>query len=120
MGIMFSIIPIITMLGFILIFTLIIISTSRSLKEWNNNNHSPKLTVPAKVVAKRSDVSHHHNTNDLHSSSFTSYYVTFEVESGDRMELHLNGNAYGLMVEGDEGLLSFQGTRFLDFKRSIN
>ena len=48
----------------------------------------------------------------------TSYYVTFEVKSGDRMELAVTGKEYGQMVEGDVGELSFQGTRFLGFDRS--
>lgn len=51
-----------------------------------------------------------------HSTS-TSYYVTFEVESGDRMELHVSGSEYGMLAEGDYGQLTFQGTRYLDFVR---
>lgn len=47
-----------------------------------------------------------------------STYATFQVESGDRMELRLAGNEYGLLVEGDKGKLSFQGTRFLGFERT--
>jgi hypothetical protein len=54
----------------------------------------------------------------MHSSTSTSYYVTFEVESGDRMELHVEGHEYGLLVEGDKGDLSFQGTRYLGFVRN--
>ncbi len=47
------------------------------------------------------------------------YYVTFEVESGDRIEFAVRGQDYGMLVEGDTGRLSFQGTRFLDFERDI-
>ena len=52
-----------------------------------------------------------------HSS--TSYYVTFQVESGDRMELRVSGREYGLLAEGDRGRLTFQGTRYLSFVRSV-
>ena len=45
------------------------------------------------------------------------YYVTFQVDSGDRIELNLNGNEYGMLIEGDKGKLSFQGTRYLGFMR---
>ena len=31
----------------------------------------------------------------------TSYYVTFQVESGDRMELSVSGREYGMLAEGD-------------------
>ena len=92
----------------------------KGISEWNKNNHSPRLTVPATIVAKRTNVSHHHHAGEHHhSSTSTSYHVTFQVESGDRMELLLSGQQYGLIVEGDRGLLTFQGTRFLDFQRQF-
>lgn len=34
-----------------------------------------------------------------------------------RMELQVNGSEYGMLVEGDRGRLSFQGTRYLGFER---
>ena len=46
-----------------------------------------------------------------------SYYVTFLVESGDRIELCVSGTEYGMLVEGDTGRLTFQGTRYLSFER---
>ncbi len=52
------------------------------------------------------------------TSTFTSYYVTFQVESGDRMELTVSGSDYGMLVQGDIGKLSFQGTRYLGFERN--
>ena len=104
-----------------LILCTVIVTLIKGLKEWNNNNHSPRLTVPATVVAKRTDVTHHRHrgANDHHHyHTSTTYFVTFEVESGDRMELRLEGHEYGLLVEGDEGKLSFQGTRYLGFERT--
>jgi hypothetical protein len=53
-----------------------------------------------------------------HSSSSTKYYVTFEFESGDRLELHVASNEYGYLVEGDMGKLTFQGTRYKNFERT--
>ena len=84
------------------------------------------MTVPAVIVAKRTDVSHHRHANagdmsgahGFHTTSSTTYYVTFEVESGDRMELTVSGSDYGMLVEGDIGKLSFQGTRYLGFERN--
>ena len=52
-----------------------------------------------------------------YSTSSTSYYVTFQVESGDRMELCVDGTEYGMLAEGDCGKLTFQGTRYLGFER---
>ena len=83
---------------------------------WNKNNQSPRLTVDATVVAKRTDVTHHHNGDNMATHS-TWYYATFQVESGDRMEFAVDGMEYGMLAEGDMGKLSFQGTRYLSFER---
>lgn len=105
---------------FLAVTGIIIASLVRSIGQWNKNNHSPRLTVPATVVAKRMDISHHHHGDGAaaHSYTDTDYYATFQVESGDRFELSLPGREYGLIVEGDRGKLSFQGTRFLGFERT--
>ncbi|MBO1913429.1 DUF2500 domain-containing protein, partial [Microvirga sp. 3-52] len=64
--------------------------------------------------------SSHHATDHMHSSTTTSYYVTFQFESGDRTEFSLNGSQYGMLAETDIGKLSFQGTRYLGFARNID
>ena len=110
---------------FLLILALFIFTLISNLRQWNKNNHSPRLIVPAKVVAKRTDVSHSSCANagdatgahGYTTSTSTSYYVTFQVESGDRMELEVDGSDYGMLVEGDTGRVSFQGTRYLGFER---
>ena len=100
---------------FVMVFGIFLFMGVKGISQWNKNNHSPRLTVPATVVTKRS--SHHHGGANGHHHSSTSYYVTFQVESGDRMELHVEGTEYGLLVEGDHGRLTFQGTRYLGFER---
>jgi len=115
---MFTIIPILVAAGFILVFGLIIASVVRSAKQHKRNNASPVLSVPALVATKRSDTTYHHDGNTMSNSSFTTYYVTFEVESGDRMEFAVGDTEYGLLVEGDAGKLTFQGTRYLGFERN--
>lgn len=106
---------------FFLIFGIIVVAVVAGLvgniRQWSKNNASPRLTVPATVVAKRTDVTRRHSANHMDSTS-THYYVTFQVESGDRMELALSGSAFGMLAEGDQGMLSFQGTRYLGFVRS--
>ena len=70
------------------------------------------------VTAKRTNVSRHSGADGVgHTASSTTYYATFEVESGDRMELQLSGQDYGLLAEGDRGYLTFQGSRYLGFER---
>lgn len=86
---------------------------------WNKNNNSPRLIVDATVVSKRAHRSSGSHTGNMHTSGTTTYYVTFQVESGDRMELHMTGQEYGMLVEGDHGKLTFQGTRYLGFAREF-
>ena len=105
-------------LMFFVVFGLIVF---RLLSQWNKNNHSPRLTVEATVVAKRQHISRHHHggVNDFHhTTSDSSYYATFQFESGDRLEMHIPWNQFGYLVEGDRGKLTFQGTRFLGFERN--
>ena len=113
-GMTFSIMRIMVPVIFVLVFGIIIVTMVRGIGEWNKNNHSPKLSVPATVVAKRSDV--HRGIETMHT--FTSYYVTFQVESGDRMEFEVSDMEYGMLAEGDSGELTFQGTRYLNFQRN--
>ena len=105
-------------LMFLLVFGIFLVTFIKGISQWNKNNHSPRLTVPATIVAKRTNVSRHRSgTSHMHHTS-TTYYVTFQVESGDRMELQVQGHEYGILIEGDRGNLSFQGTRYLGFERS--
>ena len=116
----FSIMGILFFVMFALVLCVFIVAFIKGIGQWNKNNHSPRLTVPATVVAKRTDVSHHRHkgANDhVHHSSSTWYYVTFQVDSGDRMEFSVTGPEYGMLIEGDKGNLSFQGTRYQGFER---
>ncbi len=104
---------------FILVIGIFIVAAVRGIAQWNQNNHAPRLSVHALVVGKRTEVSHHHSgTDNMQMHSFTSYYVTFQVDSGDRMELQVTGREYGMLAEGDDGELTFQGTRYLGFTRT--
>ena len=110
---------------FVMVFGMIIFQFVTGIGTWHKNNQSPRLSVSATIVAKRENITHHSHANagDLsgthgyHSTSSTSYYVTFQVESGDRMELPVSGREYGMLAEGDIGTLTFQGTRYLSFER---
>lgn len=119
-GIGFDLFGVMFTLVFVLVIGMFVVTAVKSISQWNRNNHSPKLTVPATIVAKRTNVSHHHHhgTGMHHTTHSTTYYVTFQVESGDRMELNVTGYEYGMLIEGDRGNLSFQGTRYLGFERT--
>lgn len=118
---MFHVIQTLVPIFFIVILGLIVFSVVRSVGQWNQNNKQPVLNVRARLVSKRTNVSHYRHDNDaLHDSTDTTYYVTFEVESGDRMEFKVGGREFGMLAEGDTGSLEFQGTRYLGFEREPN
>ena len=119
-GMGFDMFSIMFAIVFVLVIGTFIVTAVKGIGQWNKNNNSPRLTVPATVVSKRTNVTRHHHggaNGHHHHHTSTTYYVTFQVESGDRMELHVAGHEYGLLVEGDNGRLTFQGTRYLGFER---
>ena len=95
-----SVFPVIFTVMFVGIFIMFIVTAVRGIGRWHKNNNSPRLTVDATIVSKRMDV------------------TTFQVASGDRMELSIPTKDYGYLVEGDHGKLTFQGTRYLSFERA--
>lgn len=116
-------VPIFIGIVFIIVIGGIIIQMFRGINQWKKNEQSPRLSVPAIVKTKRTNVSRHTNFNDngMHDHhTSTTYYVTFEFESGDRSEFRLSGKEYGQLVEEDFGYLTFQGTRYLGFARKTN
>ncbi len=109
-NLLFSIFPFLFIAVFVIVIGTFIVSAVRGAKTWSKNNASPRLTVFAEVVSKRTDVSHHHHnagTGMGHTHTSTRYYATFQVESGDRMEFSVSGSEYGMLAEGDQGNLAF-------------
>ena len=116
----FLILGIIHALMFVLVFGMIIFVIAKMIGQTRKDDRSPRIKVPATIVAKRSHMSGRHYsyaTHGTHHSHTTYYYVTFQMDTGDRMELHVPRNEVGLLVEGDRGMLTFQGSRYLNFER---
>lgn len=109
---------------FVFIIIMIMVNISSGLGQWKKNEESPRLSVPAMVKVKRTNIirnghsyDHNHNHHVHSQGSSTTYYITFEFESGDRSEFHISGKEFGILAEGDAGTLTFQGTRYIDFTR---
>lgn len=99
---------------FIIVFFILFFAVlAKNIAQWFKNENSPRLTVPAQIVDKRRKThhGHHHHTH--------SYHVTFQVASGDRMELKVGRSEYDRLIVGDSGWVSFQGTRYLGFERGL-
>ena len=121
--VMFNIFPIL----FGLVFVIIIITLIFGATKYFKNASSPKESVYARVVAKRTEVrshsNHHHHMNDdghMHTthSSRTYYYITLEFDNGTRQEFLDVKNLYGLVAEGDTGYALTQGEWIVAFERN--
>lgn len=118
---MFTLVPIIIGIGFVVVIGGIVFNGARYMK----NASAPKESVYARVVAKRMDVrthTHHqpHGAGDhVHTSrsSRTHYFITLEFENGERREYLDVKGLYGLVVEGDEGYAAVQGDWIVAFER---
>lgn len=110
---LFSSMPFIFKMFFLAVLGIIAFNTVRGIRSWAVNNASPILMSRSRVIARRSEVW----SSTGNSRARTNYYVTFEDESGNRLELEVPDRIYGFLVEGDEGELTRQGSRFKDFQR---
>ena len=106
----FGAFPVFFFLVFGLALAIIVGSLIQSARTHRQNNNSPRITSEALVVTKRAHVRGDH--------AHTTYFATFQFESGDRLELQIPYDRFGYLVEGDKGKLTFQGTRFVSFERS--
>ncbi|MEO3945513.1 DUF2500 domain-containing protein [Gorillibacterium sp. CAU 1737] len=121
-GMMFTLIPVIVIAGFVIVFGLILFSAGKGISTWSRNNRMPVITTRARLLTKRTDYSHRSDPDGagpMGGHGSTSYYLTFEMENGERIEFQVNGQEFGLLVEGDTGDLTLQGTRYHSFRRYL-
>ena len=78
----------------IILITLLIIIIG-GIKQWISDNNSPRINTHARVMSKRTKITSR-NSSNIHTS--TIYYVTFELDSGDRAEFKLKGHEYGMLI----------------------
>jgi hypothetical protein len=97
----------------LLIIGTILFAVFKGLSTWTSNNAAEVISTRVTVVSKRTKVSG--GVGD--SSASTNYYITFEFTDRNRTELSVRGKMFGLIAEGDCGILTFQGTRFHGFQR---
>lgn len=114
--------PLVFGLVFALVIGVFLFVIVKGIGTWAWNNQQPVQTLPAKVVSRRTDTSGTGSSMNSSSGSggsvSTWYYVTFELDGGERKEFGVSGHEYGLLAEGDPGTLTFQGTRYKGFART--
>lgn len=110
MEILFVIVPI--FIGAVFIYMIY-----NFVKNWSYNRSQPRVAAEAIITGKRQDHSTHSNSDSHHHHAY--YYITFEFTTGDRKEFSISSSEYGLMAEGDRGMLTFQGNEFIGFQRQL-
>jgi hypothetical protein len=75
---------------------------------------SPPRQAEAKVLDKRT-----HVTGGGNSPVEQEYFVSFQLATGERLELRVPGSVSGVLMPGDEGALEWKGSRYLGFAREI-
>lgn len=109
---------------FVLVVGFLLFVGGFALTRWIRNNRSPVLSVPAKVVTLRQElsVSRVGNAGDPTGAhgfarmQTPCFFVKFRTEDGAEPEFRVPYEVYAALSEEDEGTLRCQGTRFLSFE----
>lgn len=110
---LFSAVPFLVFVIFAIVIMIFITSLVKGAGQYFRNNSIPEEQIPARLVTKRLHTWGGHGNMSAH----TSYYATFETEKGERMEFPVGSQFSGMHVEGDTGILTHRGTRFIGFER---
>ena len=62
-------------------------------------NNLPESSSHVKIISKNISVQGEHTT--------TRYHISFELDNGSRMTREANSKQYGVMLEGETGLLTY-------------
>ncbi len=108
--------PYLLMLIFAVAFIIVVSFIFKKISRWQSNNHCEKVTVDATVVSLRSKIDYQNNGELYHPHDPSRYYVTFKFESGEKKEYQVTDSVYFSFIEGENGKLTYQGTRFISFE----
>ena len=130
----FTLVSIVTVLGVLIVFGSILWGVIGGVRRAVQNNAAPEVTAAAQVVDKRVALSGGGTTHSpgmrgadgtfgpdtvISTPISGTYFVTFEQSGGERFELKVPENEYGLLVVGDSGTVTMKGTRYLGFQREV-
>jgi hypothetical protein len=113
-GVMFVLVAGVFVLFFAFVIVMIILAIVKGTRQSAINNAAPEVTAAAEVVDKRIEISGGGET-----SVSQQHFVSFEQPSGERFELEVPPNEFGLLVAGDRGSVTMKGTQYLAFAREI-
>ncbi|HNR03654.1 MAG TPA: DUF2500 domain-containing protein [Bacillota bacterium] len=109
---LFSVVPFFMFIIFVIVTMTFITSFTEGLGQYLRNKSAPKKTIPARLAAKRTHDWGGYGDTDIRIS----YYAAFETENGERLEFPVSSSFSEMYAEGDTGMLTYKGTKFIDFK----
>ncbi|MFZ5353218.1 MAG: DUF2500 domain-containing protein [Bacillota bacterium] len=112
---MFNSLPFIVFIIFAIVIMGFVVVFVKGISEYIRNNNTPQKSEPARIINNRT----HTWGGYGNMAARTSYYMTFELENGERMEFAVSAQFAGMHIEGDTGILTHQGTRFISFEREV-
>ena len=118
-----DLIPIFFCLMFAVAFGLIIGTAVKASREKKANDAAPVQELEARVASRRSHVSSALQSVDRETADVrgltarVTHYITFQMQNGEEMELQVSAADYEQLTEGEQGVLSLQGSRYLGFTR---
>lgn len=91
----------------------------RFIKNALSGGVARRRTVEALIVKKRMSCDrHHHGVEVYKNHERTNYFVTFQLEKTDRIELQVKESQYDLLFDGERGMLTYRGKRFIRFREN--
>lgn len=95
------------------------------VRQKRRNDRSPRVAVAAIVTEKHTDTTtqHHPIAGDVsgghgyHTISSTVCRVRFRTGTEEDLEFTVDEDEFARISEGDRGTLTFQGTRYLGFRK---
>ena len=113
-GMMFTLVPVFVMVVFAVVIVAIIFAVVKNAGRAAANNAAPEVSAVVTVVDKRIET---RGGGDMAVSQH--HFVSFEQSGGERFELEVPANEFGLLVAGDRGSVTMKGTQYLGFSREL-
>lgn len=117
-----SVVPLLKYLPLILIAAALIaflFFLIRRLRKEMPKDYAGGKTISATVFSKRSRQKRDPNTlpydEEFAYAATRFYYITFETQDCQRLELAVASDTFQRLAEGDTGILTYQGSQYIDF-----
>jgi hypothetical protein len=98
-----------------ILFLILLFALVYFIPKWlqrQKDNREELINTAATVLSKR------YHAPSKYIVSYT-YHITFELADHRQVELRIPAKRYGSIVEGDHGILQYQGSRFIKWVKTV-